>query len=281
MENEDINKSRRKLVHAARHARKDQISLMKMSRWSEWFWAADGYAEAVDWMLSHPRNIRKGTYLSYNSFKEVWRYTLPPGLGGDTIIYKFFDYGRTDLKHRLGHSMAADEALNSVALAQLGISVAPVLGCGEFRHLGLLNGAFLISRNIPDSMDGSVLTPKGSYREHSKLRLGFAKAAMESIAKAHLCGCYHSEFHAHKLLFPIGCDEENPPITWIDVAKCQFSPEITMRQAILLDLTRFFVDLRLSADEIKKLCNHYLQFNPNCGYSVPTLWKAMTELKPL
>ena len=104
---------------------------------------------------------------------------------------------------------------------------------------------------------------------------------MSCISSSENGDCFHSDFRAQKLLFPMECDEENPRVTWIDVAKCQFNPEISMRLAILLDLVRFFVDLRLAADEIKKLCNHYLQFNPNCGYSVPTLWKAMTELKPV
>ena len=272
---------RRALVHKARHARRDQLKLMKMSRWSDWLWAAEGYEDAVDWLLSHPKNIRKGTYLSYSSFKEVWRYTLPAGFGGETIIYKYFDYNRKSLGTRLKLSMATSEALNSVALREMGISVADVLACGENRHVGFLSGAFLITRCIPDSLDGSALMPKGSLRDKDRLRFGFAKNAMEGIAKAHLCGCFHSEFHAHKMLFPMVCDEDNPQVTWIDVAKCQFSPDISMKRAILLDLVRFFVDLRLSNNEIKKLCNHYLQFNPNCGYSVPTLWEAMTELKPI
>ena len=280
-EREKMDLDRRHLVHKARHARRDQMKRMKMSRWGNWLWAAEGYEEAVDWLLSHPKNIRKGTYLSYSSFKEVWRYTLPAGFGGETIIYKYFDYNRESLESRLKLSMATNEAINSAALREVGVPVAEVLACGEDRHVGFLRGAFLITRCVLDSLDGSVLMPKGSLRDRDNLRYGFAKMAMEGIAKAHLSGCFHSEFRAQKLLFPMECDEDNPQVTWIDVAKCQFTPEISMKRAILLDLVRFFVDLRLSAAEIKKLCNHYLQFNPNCGYSVPTLWEAMTELKPL
>ena len=281
MEGESMDMDRRSLSHKARHARRAQMKRMKTSRWKDWIWAAEGYEEAVDWLLSHPKSIRKGTYLSYSSFKEVWRYTLPAGFGGETIIYKFFDYNRESLESRLKLSMATNEALNSAALREIGVSVAEVLACGENRHIGFLNGAFIITRCVLDSLDGSVLMPRGTLRDRENLRYGFAKNAMEGIAKAHLGGCFHSDFRAQKLLFPMDCDEDNPQVTWIDVAKCQFSPDISMRRAILLDLVRFFVDLRLSTAEIKKLCNHYLQFNPNCGYSVPTLWEAMTELKPV
>ena len=88
MEGENGEIDRRELIHKARRARRAQLKSMKMSRWTDWLWAADGYGDAVEWLLSHPKNIRKGTYLSYSSFKEVWRYSLPAGFGGDTIIYK-------------------------------------------------------------------------------------------------------------------------------------------------------------------------------------------------
>lgn len=265
---------------ASRSKLREQIRTMDISKMSTWHWARPDFQESLDWIMEHPRNLRKGEYLSDTPGKEVWRYTMPKGLGGITIIYKFYDCSRYSLSRRLGQSLAVREAANFAALHEIGVPVSDVLACGENRHVGLLRGAFIISKCIPDAYDGSILMPRGSLREQTRLRMGFCRKSMEHIARAHQCGCYHSAFHAHKILFPKAYDQDEPSLTWIDVTNCQFYPFISMRQAIPRDLVCLFVDMRLSADEIKELCRHYLNFNPNCGYNLASLWNAMVKLAP-
>lgn len=271
--------STQKLTRLGRAKLKEQNHIMDMSRVSSWHWSHEDFSAAMNLILERPKIIRKGEYLSDTPGKEVWRFTLPKGLGSTTIIYKYYDYTRFSYWERIHKSLAVREALNFAALKEIGIPVSDVLACGENRHVGFLRGAFIISKCINDSFDGSLLTPSGNMWERTKLRMGFCRNAMEQIARAHQCGCYHSAFRAHKILFPKDCDENNPALTWIDVANCQFFPNIPMKLVIPKDLVRLFVDLRMSSTEIKELCEHYLNFNPNCGFTVTTLWNAMVNLK--
>lgn len=110
--------------------------------------------------------------------------------------------------------------------------------------------------------------------------MGFCKRALQNLATLHQSGGYYTACHPNKILFPKDCNENNLELTWIDVANCNFFHKLPMKQVIPNDLVQLFVDLRLSTDQIKQLCNHYLRFNPNCGYSVPTLWNELVKIKP-
>ena len=275
-EEENITK---KMTRQSHKKMDEQLDCMDTSRLSSWRWVNPSFEEGEAWLMAHPKYIKKGIYLSDTPSKEVWRLPIPRGLGGINIIYKKYQCLQNSIWERFQRSLAVNEALNFAALKEIGVPVAEVLACGETRHVGLLLEAYIVTKCIDNTYDGSVLTPSGSLWERTRLRMGFARNAMEHIAKIHLVGCYHSAFRAHKILFPKDCDENNPSLTWIDVANCQFFPEIPMKLAIPKDLVHMFVDLRLSADEIKELENHYLKFNPNCGYTVKTLWNAMVALK--
>ncbi len=252
---------------------------LKPSRLFTWRWSQPGFEGSLEWLLSHPRRIHHGEYLSDTPGKEVWRVQLPESLGGHSIIYKFYDLKQKPLGERVGWSAAYREALNFETLKTLGIPVSEVLACGERRQFSLLQEAFIISVCILDSFDGSSLAPTGNLADHKELRHAFCLKCLEQIALAHRHGCFHSAFRAHKIL----CDEHSSPddlqLTWVDVANCQIPSPIPMKSAIPQDLVHMFVDLRLDADEIHKLCAHYLLFNPDCDYDADTLWDAMTKLK--
>ena len=51
-----------------------------------------------------------------------------------------------------------------------------------------------------------------------------------------------------------------------------------MFKIIPLDLVHIFVLLRLSTKEIHELCAFYLEYNPDCGHTVQSLWDAMKDL---
>ncbi len=262
------------LRERAREALRRQYDAMKVSRFSDWEWCAEGFGEGLDWLLNHPKNIRKGTYLTRTPDKEVWRCGLPTALGSYPIIYKYYDCNRSGLLDRLAVSNAVNEAVNTFALRRIGIPMSEVLACGEYRQLGLLNSAFLIARCAENTYDGSVLMPTGMLADNRALKLSFAAKAMKYLALAHRCSCLHGSYKAHKILFGVDADEDDMDVIWADVSTCRFVSPKMMRREIPMDMVRLFGDLRFSADESKKLCNEDLQDKPDGGYSGPTLWKA-------
>lgn len=257
---------------------KAQRRLMNVSLLNDWYWSVDDFDECREWLINHPRNIRKGTYMTRTPDKEVWRCMLPKGLGSYPVIYKFYDYIPKSLFNRIGASNAVNEAVNTYALREIGIPVSDVLACGEFRHAGLLINAYLIAKCADETYDGSVLTPRGILSDNKHLRFSFAKKAMQYIARAHRSGCYHGAYNAHKILFPKGGNVDDIDVIWADVSTCTFMSRKNIRALIPRDIVTLFIDMRFSMEEIKKLCNEYLQYNPDCGYSVPTLWEALTNV---
>ena len=252
---------------------------MRPSLLGSWQWAAPDFAQALNWLNDHPRKIRKGEYLSGSPGKEVWRFSLPMNQQGGEVIYKSYAFENMPLRSRLGFTPALQEAVNYAGLRAIGVPVPDLLACGETRQMGLLTNAFIITRNITDSQDGSALGPTGNLREQEGLRAGFCRRCMELLALAHQGGFLHRALFAHKILFVQDNTENAPELTWIDVASCTYQPGMNLHQAIPRDLVNIFVDLRLSADEIQRHLAHYLECNPSCGYTPDTLWTALTRLK--
>ncbi|MDD4098343.1 MAG: lipopolysaccharide kinase InaA family protein [Lentisphaeria bacterium] len=258
-----------------RSCRAEQFQAMRPSRLFAWQWATPAFARGLQWLQENPAEIRRGQYLSDTPGKEVWRLLVPEYLGGTDVLYKYYLTG-PDFTENLGaRSPAADEAANFKALGSLDIPVPEVLACGEVRRWGVLTGGYIVTQFMPNTVDASILIPGKDWWERSALRRGFCRKCMEHIGKAHACGCYHSSFHAHKILIDKDSPEDDPQLYWLDVSRCQFKPKIPMHKAIARDLVTLFIDIRPSAVEIKDFCAHYLKINTCTSYTVDTLWEAM------
>ena len=252
---------------------------MRPSLLCSWQWATPDFVPALNWLLKHPKKIRKGEYLGGTLGKEIWRFSLPVDQQGGSVIYKSYAFENMPLLSRLGFTSALQEALNFAGLREIGVPVPDLLACGETRRMGLLTSAFIITRNVPGSQDGSVLGPTGNLREHEKLRTDFCRRCMELLALAHQSGFLYRKLSAQKILFVQENAEDVPELTWTDVASCVYRPRVNFHQAIPRDLVNIFVDLRLSASEIQQHLAHYLECHPGCGYTPETLWDALTRLK--
>lgn len=265
----------KRLNRLGRASRAEQVQAMRPSRFFTWHWAVPPFRQGQQWLLDNHAEIRRGQYLSDTPGKEVWRLSVPDYLGGADILYKFF-VSEPDFSENFGaRSLAVQEAANFAALRSLGIPVPGVLACGETRRWGRLTGGYIVTQFIPNTVDASILIPGKDWWERSRLRRGFCFKCMEHIGKAHACGCFHSAFHAHKILIDKDSPEDDPQLYWLDVSRCQFKPNLSMRKAIALDLVTLFIDLRPSAQEIKEYCAHYLKINRCTSYTVDTLWEAM------
>ena len=277
MENPELDS--RTLNHRGKMMMREYIKTIAPSRWKSWDWAKDGFQVSADWLQKHPDHIRKGSYISHTLGKEVWQVQLPQSLGGNFIVYKFFDFSRDDLLNRFGFSAAYYDATNSAFLRGIGIQTPEILACGEMRQFGFVKSAYVVMEFIEDVYDGSILTPTGSLTDNFRIRMGFGYKVMEYFAKLHLSGFSQGHFHSHAVLIPKSCDEDNPTLIWTDVASCKMHSHLHSKKAIPRDLVHFFVDLRYDTAQIHTLCEHYLKYNNRSGYNVSSLWKEMLAIK--
>ncbi|HOG48961.1 MAG TPA: lipopolysaccharide kinase InaA family protein [Lentisphaeria bacterium] len=270
----------KRMNRLGRASRDEQVQVMRPSRFFTWHWSVPTFRQGQQWLLDNQAEIRRGQYLSDTPGKEVWRLPIPEYLGGIDILYKFF-ISTPSFSENFGvHSPVVQEAANFAALRRLEIPVPDVLACGETRRWGRLAGGYIVTKFIPNTVDASILVPGKDWWERSRLRRGFSLKCMEHIGKAHACGCFHSAFHARKILIDRDSPEDNPQLYWLDVSHCQFKPKVSMRKAIALDLVTLFIDLRPTTQEIKEYCAHYLENNRCTSYTVDTLWEAMIAASP-
>lgn len=258
-----------------RQEERNSLSHMNASRIHSWEWCIPEFGEGLEWIKTHPHEIsKKSPYLSDTPGKEVWRVMIPDRYGAYEVVYKkyliqagFFD--------AFEESIALKEARNYKILSQLGIPVARVLACGEKRSLGRVNDAFIITEYLHNSIDGSTLMPGGNLWENSSMRSAFARKTIDWLTIAHRHLFFHNACHPYKILISTDSPEDNPDIMLIDVAQAAYKKHGDIKRKIAEDLVTFFCDLRLSTEEIKMLCGYYLSNNPDCGFSVESLWQAL------
>lgn len=272
----------KELIETSHAQYRAMLKQMAPKRFRSWDWASEEFTEGADWILKHPHEIRSGVYLSDTPSKEVWRITIPNGLGDCEVVIKYYLEPVPSWTSIGNRSIAVNEALNYAALDGLGIPVAKLLACGEVRKFGKLESSYIVTRFIDNSIDGSALMPTGYLAEDIPLKMAFCRKALEIIARAHVCGFVHSAFHPNKILLDKNASFDSQKLTLIDVTRGGFNKALSMRAAIAIDLATFFIDLRLDANDIENLCDHYLQFNTTSGFTPESLWEAIiaADLQP-
>ena len=265
----------RELIKTSRRQYNALLKEMSPNRFLSWDWNNANFQGGAKWLREHPHEIHAGIYLSDTPNKEVWKLTVPQDHEEYEIVIKFYHEPDPSWFTIGQRSIAVNETLNYATLEGLGIPVATPLACGEVRKFGKLISSYIVTRFINNVLDGSMLMPTGYLAEKRDLKLSFCKKALEIIARAHVCGFMHSEFHPHKILMTKDGTDDSYNLVLIDVARGGFNKTFSMRAAIAIDLATFFIDLRLDAEDIENLCEHYLKFNQNCGFTPESLWEAI------
>lgn len=266
------------LIKTSRRQYRALLKDMAPSRFVSWDWHSPDFKEGAKWLLEHPHEIRAGIYLSDTPNKEVWKLTVPQEHEEHEVVIKFYQEPDLSWFNLWKRSIAVKETLNYATLEGLGIPVAKPLACGEVRKFGKLQSSYIVTRFIDNVIDGSMLMPTGYLAENKKLKISFCKKTLEIIARAHICGFMHSEFHPHKILLTKDNSSDSFNLVLIDVAHGGFNKTLSMRAAIAIDLATFFIDLRLDAEDIENLCEHYLKFNTSCGFTPESLWEAIISV---
>ena len=263
---------------SAQSAREKALGVLNPSWLGNWKWSMPSFAEALDWLLTHPAQLRRGEYISSTPDKEVWHFQLSEAFGSTQIVYRKIDGYKLPLASRLGMSPSLKEALNFAVFSSIGIQTPDVLACGESRVLGVLRSSFIISRYIKHSYSGEKLMPVGALRENTNLRMGFCKNLLRNLAKMHQAGYSNKGFHPRNILFPKQSYEKNPQLIWVGAENIERVSLKKIHSIIPLDLVHIFVALRLSTNEIKELCDFYISCNQDCEYTEQALWDAMVRL---
>lgn len=276
----ELNKTvTRDLLETRNDRVKEFLGEAKPSRFRSWRWVRKDFGEALDWIMGHPHDVRRGIYMSDTPGKEVWRLTVPSRFGGKEYVLKTYLFPKT-FWDTFEESEALKEARNYAALEGIGVPAARVMACGETRLLGKVKESFIITGYIADTVDGSALMPGGYLWDKTDIRMAFSQKTLAILAHTHQCGFLHQDFHPRKLL--IG-NVENPDeltVTLIDVANGLYKARGSANMlSVAKDLFTFFVDMRLSADEIRLLCGYYLEHNPHCGFTPDSLWKMLKSLE--
>ena len=261
--------------------RRELLRQMKPSHIHGWDWSVPEFAEALEWLKGHPHVVRRSVFLSDSPGKEVWQLTVPEHYGGKKVVFKSY-LRPTGMMKIFELSPACVEACNYAVLSGIGIASAKVLACGESRSWGSVTTSFIVTEYLPDTIDGSALMPGGFLWDDQEMRMTFARNALDLLAVAHRCRFFHRAFHPHKILIAKDGTEDKQQLTLIDVASGGLKRHGNVKRDIVKDLYTLFTDLRLSSDEIKRLCQHYLQENPeaNAKFDVQSLWKALCRFEP-
>lgn len=249
---------------------------MHASRIHSWEWCVPEFRDALRWMQGHPHEIRRSTYLSDTPGKEVWRIVIPERYGVFEVVFKKY-LVQAGFFEAFEESMAVHEARNYKVLTEFGIPTAHVLACGETRSLGRVMTSFIVTEYIGNTIDGSSLMPGGNLWEDQNMRMAFARSTMDWLSIAHRHRFFHNACHPHKILISTDSTEDEPKLMLIDLAQAAYKKHGNIQRKIAADLVSFFVDLRLSSDEIKCLCAYYLDSNPDCGFTLETLWQALIK----
>lgn len=267
------------LTESAHRRLKRVFSELRASRTRSWRWCVSGFEEGLEWLLKHPHDVHCGVYMSDTPGKEVWHLALPKRFGPLEVVYKMY-LQPMSLWDMFEESDALRESRNYAVLESLGVRTAEVLACGEQRSLGTVVHSFIVTRFIPDTINGSWFMPGGVYGEDADMRMAFSRKTLETIALTHQCRFFHNALHPHKILVRMADGTaDSMELTFIDVTSAGFRPKHGgYMLAIARDLLTLFVDLRLSSDEIKLLCAYYIELNPTSGFTPDSLWRMLVSL---
>jgi len=241
-----------------------------------WEWSTESFQSAMRWIMTHPHDIRRGIYLSDVPDREVWRLAIPERYGKREIVLKSY-LTKQSMRQAFEVTEALTEATNYAVLETIGIPAAKLLACGEQRSFGCAVNSFIITEYIPNAFDGAELMPGGSLWEDQVLKLSFCRKALAMLARMHACQLYHRAFHPNKLVVGNG-EDGDITVSLIDVGSLVFRSR-GGNVNVARDLLTFFVDMRLSAEDIRSLCSYYLSRNPRCGFTTMGLWKMMVSLE--
>ncbi len=225
-----------------------------------WHWAAPGFERQLELLLA-PGGLDGAECIWKTRHKEVWKVRLETPEGPQYVIYKSKHRFRP-IFYACHYSQNAREAANYRALEALGMPMAQLLGCGDFRRGRILDRSFLVTRFAEGFRDGRAFAPGGPCADDVETRDEFLRRNLRLLAKMHEAHCTHRGFIPNNLLWRKQQDG-SLELLWIDVASAFYLPlpEFLFSGEIARDLAFLFAPLKLEEEKRMELLRYYLSVN--------------------
>jgi len=194
--------------------------------------AALGMAEDRDWMT-----LSRGELVSRSPSTRCFRIPLA---NGESLYFKRYVYAPNKLlEFWLRPSKAAVEAFGFARLHRLGIPSLEVLAFGEVRFLGLLRGACVVTRGVPDSQGMDRFAEQVWYPmaepERRRVYREISGKLVEQLRRAHAGRFFHHDLKWRNILIRRDGQGGYTPI-WIDCPRARIQ-RLRWRRGVIVDLS--------------------------------------------
>jgi tRNA A-37 threonylcarbamoyl transferase component Bud32 len=149
---------------------------------------------------------------------RIERVSIPTSRGKVSAFFKLYHHARSGWSFWLRRSKARCEYDNYRTLEQLGVPVAERIACGEERKAGLLQRAFIITREVPDAQE---LDAYFRTAPTSRLRRQLLTELAEIVRRIHGAGFYHHDLAWRNILVST-VRPGNPKLYLIDCPRGRF-----------------------------------------------------------
>ncbi|MEC9341294.1 MAG: lipopolysaccharide kinase InaA family protein [Pseudomonadota bacterium] len=145
--------------------------------------------------------FRTAQQVSESTITNAFRACLT---SGDAVYLKRYVYRRPQWRYLLRHSKALREARGTSAMGRVGVASAEVLAFGEWRQFGLLRAAFLVTRELPDTVDlreWAVHQAPGLPRPQlERIARQLGGAVVDEVRRLHRAGLAHRDLKWRNIL---------------------------------------------------------------------------------
>ena len=194
--------------------------------------AALGLAPDRDWMT-----LSQGELVSRSPSTRCFRIPLPDG---ESLYFKRYVYAPEKLlEFWLRPSKAVVEAFGFARLQRLGIPTLEVLAFGEVRFLGMLRGAFVVTRGVSHSQGMDSFAEKIWYpmpsSERGRVYQEISGRLVEQLRRAHAGRFFHHDLKWRNILIQADGQGGYTPI-WIDCPRARIQ-RLRWRRGATVDLS--------------------------------------------
>ncbi len=260
-----------------REAKRNMLREMGAKLSGSWRWTAPGFEAAQEEIFS-PGGLDDAECIWKTRHKEVWKCRVETPAGVKSVIYKC-SYSSRPLFYAVHYSKNAREAANYRGLAAIGIPVANLLGCGDFREGRILRRSFLVTEFAEGFRDGRAFLPGGFAAGETALRDEFLRGNLRYLATMHEAHCTHRGFLPNNLLWRKRAEAAEPELCWIDVTSAFFCPlpERLFAREIVRDLATLFAAMKLDGELRAELIRFYLEMNRRTTLSCDELSRRVDD----
>ncbi|TNF99069.1 MAG: hypothetical protein EP297_06500 [Gammaproteobacteria bacterium] len=190
-----------------------------------------GLDDHTDWRELSSKDLVSGSYHTTSNF----RLRLS---NGQVVYFKRYVYRKLRLKHWLQPSKAAIEVAGYHDLKKIGINTLTPVAYGEMRFMGILRAAFIVTLNIPDTiqLDQFLIHQWHSMETTEKRKwLQFIQPQLiHQLTSAHQAGFFHWDLKLRNILLKHVTEEDC--LIWIDCPRSRFMKPFS-EKGVISDLT--------------------------------------------